>query len=341
MILKALAKNAEERFQSAGEMVEAIQKDIFDSGRHLSNTTDKTLIESLSTSTLEGSSSSLGALKRSRQVTPFMRSVGMTVGGLAIVGTAILAWFIINNGTEGVWFINQQNATPLIVRITATPQVILVTATPGPTRAPRGVFVTATPDLTPAPMAFSSLPTPQGSLLFSEDFEDGIANGFSYSGGVWKVADDGTGNKAFEAASSSSDYPYIEFGPRAFSDGTIEFATKIISRNSDVGLRFRRGPLEGYVFALLPRWNLLQISYENERGGWTWVTINGGETSYSIQGKTWYLVRLEIQGNTIKAYLNDVLQMTAEDSRIKAGVFAFGLGLRTGAQFDNVRVWGP
>lgn len=61
------------------------------------------------------------------------------------------------------------------------------------------------------------------------------------------------------------------------------------------------------------------------------------KTDFPITTGTAYTVRLELSGDSLKMYVNDVLQLNAHDNNLTAG----GIGLvayKTAAKFDNINV---
>lgn len=188
---------------------------------------------------------------------------------------------------------------------------------------------------------------PKGDLIIDENFEDGLANGYTIGGvgGNWEVVDDGTGNKVFLVASSNAGWADSQFGPPDFSDGTIQFRVKLLSYDlsTDTGsgvvtngfrIIFDHG---GYVFALHPYGERTQLSYFGSNG--SWVVMNGGATHFRFEKDIWYSVQVTTQGEQITAYLNGNIINESSDSQYKAGALTMGAGPNTKAQFDDVRVW--
>ena len=89
----------------------------------------------------------------------------------------------------------------------------------------------------PPSSALSSTPaTPQqliqstssaGSLLFFEDFEDGVAEGIKYIYGDWKVTTDNDGNKVYEVDNrQNTNYPGFDFGSGSWTNYIVEYRVR-------------------------------------------------------------------------------------------------------------------
>ncbi|HXQ39069.1 MAG TPA: family 16 glycoside hydrolase, partial [Anaerolineales bacterium] len=192
-----------------------------------------------------------------------------------------------------------------------------------------------------------SLPVPEGELVFDEDFGDGIANGIFIGGegGSWRVIRDDSANPVFEVKNPSSSWAAVGLAePSTISDGTIEFRVKLINYDlladtgsGTVALNFRVASTQGYVYALMPFGQRIQLSYFGKDSGW--ILMEGGLATYTFEKNIWYSVRLDAQGNNLTAYVNGVRIATVEDSRLTRGGLTFGVGPKTTAYFDDIRVF--
>ncbi|MFN8414345.1 MAG: hypothetical protein U0Z26_18335 [Anaerolineales bacterium] len=189
----------------------------------------------------------------------------------------------------------------------------------------------------------------QGDLVVDENFEDGIANGFTTGGDgndwSWEVVDDGTGNMVFEVNNPAAVWSHSVFGPREFSDGIIQFRVRLLDYDlsSDTGsgialLSFREiSRVGGYVLALHAFQRQVSLYYFGPDQHW--IPLNYGGTTYEFNKNIWYEVELKAKGGNIQSYLNTVSVGTSNDSRFVKGEVHISAGPSTIAQFDDVKVW--
>ncbi|GIH09560.1 hypothetical protein Rhe02_76270 [Rhizocola hellebori] len=173
--------------------------------------------------------------------------------------------------------------------------------------------------------------TAQAATLFSDDFNDGNANGWSKSGGSWSVVTDGspvyqqssTGSDAKAQAGSAWGNQSVQarVKPLAFSSGTGRF-TGIIGRGQS---------MTNYYYLVLTNSQVL-LGRRNS-GGYTTLA----SAAASVSTGTWYTLRFEAFGSALRGYLNGTLVASATDSAFATGK----VGLTTyfsSASFDDVVV---
>lgn len=184
------------------------------------------------------------------------------------------------------------------------------------------------------------------NLVVNEDFQDGVANGFTNGGQggdwSWDVIDDGTGNKVFQVENSNNTWSYSPFGPTEFSDGIVQFRVRW-ENFSDSGsgiaiLNFRLASQgEGYVLAMYPYENKMSLNYFGSNSNW--VLLNNSVPLPQFNKNEWYTVRLEAWGKSLQVYLNEVSICTSNDTQFSKGQISIGAGPGTAAQFDDIKVW--
>ena len=182
-----------------------------------------------------------------------------------------------------------------------------------------------------------------GLALF-EDFEDGVANGIIIGEGDWEVVDDGNDNRVFLIDNTDSpSWPAVQIDISDFSDGAIEFRVKFLhydlARDDGSGLvslHFRSTAEGGYVYALHPFGRRTEISFVGPDNGW--VRLIGSTATTNFELNRWYSARIEVEGETIAAYLDGVLMSRVEDTRASIGDVTIGVGPNTVAQFDDIRI---
>lgn len=175
-------------------------------------------------------------------------------------------------------------------------------------------------------------PPPGGMTLFSDDFEDGVADGWTTYGGTWAVAADGS--RVYRESGQSSTYRAAA-GAADWTDYVAEARVKPTGWNGSdraVALMGRFHDANNtYVLALRSS-NKVELS----------KIVSGSKTSLAVKSfpvalNTWYTLKLEVNGATLRGYVNGLLQVAADD-----GTFAEGrVGFRTeyaSANFDDVLV---
>lgn len=166
--------------------------------------------------------------------------------------------------------------------------------------------------------------------LLSDDFSDGNAGGWTTSGGSWTVAQDDT--PAYRQSGSSSDARSLA-GQAAWRDYAVQAKVKPLAFNGTdrfVGVVARaQNNTNYYALALRNggRVDLLKIA-----GGGASVLASGQS---SVIPGTWYSVRLEAVGDSLRGFVDGVALVGASDSTFSTG----RIGLATSyasASFDDV-----
>lgn len=152
------------------------------------------------------------------------------------------------------------------------------------------------------------------TVLFSDDFEDGVANGWTVYQGSWSVATDGT--RVYRQAGLSSKYRSAA-GSSAWTDYAVQARVKPTAWNGSdrftaLAARFRDGR-NTYLLALRSsnRVALLRIVAGS--------TTTLASTSFSVTLNTWYTLRLEVNGTSLRGFVNGAQLLSATD-----GTFATG-----------------
>ena len=184
-----------------------------------------------------------------------------------------------------------------------------------------------------AVLAFAfAAPAGAQTVLFTDDFEDGNANGWTAFGGTWSVVTDGT--RVYRQSSGSSRYR-SGAGSTAWTNYSVEARVKPTTWNGTdrfAGLAARlRDRYNGYVLALRSsgRVEMLRI-------------VSGTSTAlasrpFPVTLGTWYTLRIDVVGTTLRGYVNGALQFTATDGTFAAGLVGGATDYAT-ASFDNFRV---
>ena len=176
-----------------------------------------------------------------------------------------------------------------------------------------------------------------GTLVFEEDFEDGVATGFSFDLGEWNIVKDKS-NRVLElkAITPSEDIlADAPFGPSEFGDGVIELQVKYIEFGSFY-LFFREQT--GTKYALYMMSDQLILGYLTLEGH---ITPLNETTSYdnTIETNIWYTLRLKTRGEQLTLYLNGNRIFSAADDRLRAGDLGLAADPGSVIYFDNLKIW--
>ncbi|MDD9267433.1 right-handed parallel beta-helix repeat-containing protein [Paenibacillus sp. MAHUQ-63] len=169
--------------------------------------------------------------------------------------------------------------------------------------------------------------------LLGDNFDDGDAAGWSTQNGTWSVVQD---NGSYVYRQTSAIEGRASAGNTAWTDYAVEANVKIDNWNGTnrayVAGRYQDGN------------NFYAASLYNSGGGKLEIRkkVSGSTTTlatldYPLAAGTWYTVKLELAGSTIRMYVNGTLQLMATDTSLTSG--AVGLvAYKSAASFDNVLV---
>jgi eukaryotic-like serine/threonine-protein kinase len=198
------------------------------------------------------------------------------------------------------------------------------------------------PANTPAVTATIS---PTEVVLLKEDFEDNSTQYFTFSDSSasdWKIISDETGNKVYEMNNKSeSKYPSAQFGNWNWENYTVEFRYRFmdINQNSQLFINVRQNQeYQSYAIQVNPHWKNVTLAY-----GYPWGLIST-EPIDAIKKGVWYRMRVKIDGNDIRVYVDDkpVMAYTlGNDPALARGRSTLGVNPGTFAQFDDIIVTSP
>ncbi|MBN1887925.1 MAG: DUF11 domain-containing protein [Thermoflexales bacterium] len=163
---------------------------------------------------------------------------------------------------------------------------------------------------------------------FADDFDDGLPDGWTLTGGNWHVIDG-----ELRQLNRSSYWYWAQDLSRVYRD--FSFEVDVLGENSGyLGFVFRHpntaASQGGFLVYAHTSWNEWQL---HDWGNTTLLTRGGS----GWQPGRWYHVQIVAEGETIRMYLDGVLQLQVDDWHYPSG----GIGLLTNgtaARFDNVRV---
>jgi hypothetical protein len=177
------------------------------------------------------------------------------------------------------------------------------------------------------------LPAAAQAQLFSDNFNDGNASGWTTTSGSWSVATDGTpvyrvGANGGNVRSNTGNSAWTNYSvqarikPLGFSSTSVRWAS-LFGRYRDTG---------NYYYVALQNDNVLRLRKFVSSSSTTLA-----ERAFTVSTNTWYTVRLDMNGSNLQVFVNGALQLSATDSAFPSGRIGVG-GYGTSASFDDVVV---
>ena len=170
------------------------------------------------------------------------------------------------------------------------------------------------------------------TTLFSDNFQDGNANGWSRSNGTWSVVTDGT--LVFRQSSTTTD-ARARAGSTSWTDYSVQARVKPITFGGAaryVALITRAENSNHFYYLALQNGNQLVLA---RRVGDT--ITNLATRSFTVTTNTFYTLRVDAQGSSLRAFVNGTQQLSATDSQFPAGAIGVGTFFAS-ASFDDVVV---
>jgi pectate lyase len=170
------------------------------------------------------------------------------------------------------------------------------------------------------------------ATLFADDFSDGNATGWSTNGGSWSVTTDGS--RVYRQGGTSSDARALA-GTSSWTDYSVQARIKPTAFNGSnrfVALLARVQSSTSYYYLALRSNNTVELK---RLDGGSSTTLD--TASLPVTAGTWYTVRLDVAGSTLRGYVNGTLLTEATDTRYTAG----RIGVATfyaAANVDDVQV---
>ncbi|HKX30076.1 MAG TPA: fibronectin type III domain-containing protein [Blastocatellia bacterium] len=169
----------------------------------------------------------------------------------------------------------------------------------------------------------------QSQTLFSDNFEDGNATGWTKSGGTWAVVTDGS--LVYRQSGTSAD-SRARAGSTAWTNYSVQARVKPLAFNGAdryVALLARAQNSNHFYYLGLQNGNRLVLA---KRDGGTSTTLASG--TISVAAGTFYTLRIDVDGSSLRGYVNGGLQLTATDGDFAAGAIG-GATFFSSAAFDD------
>ena len=173
----------------------------------------------------------------------------------------------------------------------------------------------------------------QGMLwLWFENFEDGVADGWTTYFSTWEVVEDESSNYIWRGT-GPDDYPQAWL-TKDWTD--FAFQTRVRIRNGGVLICTRAQGGSSFYNAYLPDGGTVSLAKYSDGDYTVYLT-----TDYQIYRDTWYLTRVEVEGAEYRLYIDGELVATHVDydSPLLQGGIGFYMGGGDTIEFDDIRVW--
>lgn len=200
-----------------------------------------------------------------------------------------------------------------------------------PHRGRRALLAAALAGAVAAALVVSGVPSAHAATLFGADFTGG-ASGWTRSGGSWSVVTDGSA--VYRQSGTGSDARALA-GSGSWTDYTVEARVKPTAFNGSArhaGVIARAQSTSAYYYLALTNTGEVRLGRRGSGGHTTLASA-----SATVSAGTWYRLRLEAAGTTLRGFVDGRLVATAADSAYSAGT----VGLATyysSASFDDVLV---
>jgi hypothetical protein len=187
--------------------------------------------------------------------------------------------------------------------------------------------------------AGDSTALPSGTLVFSQNFEDGTTSGFSLRDGNWRVIRKKSG-QVLEFTAVGTGWPAgtVYFGPSNISNVMIEFQVEL-KKLSGFYLNFReQSNGDSYVIGFDPNDKVIV---------WATTTYNGSNWNFSpiesqpftFQQDKWYRVRVEAKNEEIIITIDGNRMLSGFDAQFSNGSLRFELQPGANILLDDVNIW--
>ena len=181
---------------------------------------------------------------------------------------------------------------------------------------------------------------PESTILYMEDFEEGVANDWENHRGEWPVVTDSDGNHYWKGTGQSAwTYGFYGMG-NEWSDYIFESRVRLVSGNVYICLRTDNDWTFYAVGLHTEGRRYVNISINDTRGEYEWIDLE--DNDLLLNANEWYLIRVTITNEKISLEINDKLILEAELPIPNASEYGgIGYYIQEGMEvhFDDIRVW--
>lgn len=187
-------------------------------------------------------------------------------------------------------------------------------------------------------ICWAAEPAKATQWTFDKEHVGKLPVGVTVFAGNWAVRTESDAPSSPDALCQTgyADYPALSLSDKVYSDVTVTTHFKPVSGNSDraAGIIFRIQDKDNYYIL---RANALEDNvniYKYVGGGRRAVQ----ESSAKVPSGTWQELRVEVNGNHIRGFLNGKLVVETTDNTFKAGKIGLWTKADSVTCFDNVQV---
>jgi hypothetical protein len=168
------------------------------------------------------------------------------------------------------------------------------------------------------------------NVLFTDNFEDGNANGWTVDSGTWSVTTSG-GGKIYSLTSTTGSN-VSHGGTSTWADYSVQADIKPVALGTGtVGLSFRFTDTNNRYFVLLGNGT---VTLKKNVGG-TQSVIDS--KAYTVNAGTTYTVKAMANGTLLQVFVNGVLLISKTDSSFSSGQIALN-AFNASVDYDNIVV---
>jgi hypothetical protein len=178
------------------------------------------------------------------------------------------------------------------------------------------------------------VPTPMG-MLFTDDFESGVGK-WDLTQGTCSIQADGT--NVFNCINGGNEARALA-GEMGWGEYSVQARVKVNAMDAGrrVYLAGRFTDSNNWYGAAIYNDVPTQVQIRKKVAG---TSSDIAEGTYAITPGTWYTLKLELKGSTLRLFVNDVLQIETTDTSFSSGRIAL-LVDRSDVSWDDVLVTNP
>ncbi len=347
VVLKAMAKKAQDRFQTANEMAQALQQALRDIEG--GSTAAEWPATTPATAEIPAPTGALPVKQEKSIMGPLLIGGGILVLLLCVVGGGIIGWALFSSGGG-----ETARVTPTAAgRVQATLPVAQ-TATPIPSPTPAELAATLTPMPSPLPSPetdtnggdnLADLSNLMGDLVFQEDFETnrrGWHTGQEEDDYGQSSAEFVDGRYRLTQTAKRDVVWWITLDDVEFNDFMLTVDATPVEHNAPFayGIVFRRTVEEDFYLFQIDTDGLFKVHlYE----GGEWQTLVDYTKLAAINTEGLNQITIQTIGSTMTFFVNNELATTIEDDTLDGGSIGVSLelyeaGNTATVDFDNLMV---
>lgn len=266
---------------------------------------------------------------------------------IVIIIIGVIVGVVVSIITQADRFAPKQNppttAVAQVASANATTPIVMSTSTASPSRIPR-----PTQPLTP-----TSTRVPSQLIIYQEDFEDGVANGWetNYGVGTFEIRQDDNGNSVWWTRGATRVLRLPDDVENYAFEARIQYQTDFSDLNGSTIGFLLNVQLDNILNCVTNNY-LLYIDFLGNYHSLNYVNVNSGTcewTTHYIAGNffdmasnRWYTLRIEVRDSNISTFINDNLLFTANNTVVSSnivGLWSCCSSINQEFHFDDILIW--